>query len=242
MNISRWFGYSCTGPYDVPNVKGDLYCVYTNHPIGSAMRGFGDAGNPLGPEQMLDRLAEAIGRDPADFKRQNCVRPGDVILTGMIMPNVICRSALTGRQGRHRVGAGERPFRPAQTPGQGPGDHVEGAGHAAQPRQFGDRPLQRGRHAQRLCFRQEIGQGAFTVAAQMAAEALGIPFEWVRVSANPVDTKYSPYEWQTVASRLTWSMGNAVKAAAEHARAQILDIVAKYWNEDRRTWTSETAW
>ena len=79
---------------------------------------------------------------------------------------------------------------------------------------------------------QEIGQGAFTVMAQMAAEALGVPYEWVRVSANPVDTKYSPYEWQTVASRLTWSMGNAVKAAAEEARGKIIDTVAQYWNED----------
>jgi carbon-monoxide dehydrogenase large subunit len=47
-----------------------------------------------------------------------------------------------------------------------------------------------------------------------------------------VDTKYSPYEWQTVASRLTWSMGNAIKAAAEDARQQILEIVAQYWDED----------
>jgi carbon-monoxide dehydrogenase large subunit len=78
---------------------------------------------------------------------------------------------------------------------------------------------------------QELGQGSFTVAAQIAAQALGIPYEWVRVS-QPVDTRYSPYEWQTVASRLTWSMGNAVKAAAEDARAQILDIVARYWGED----------
>jgi len=78
---------------------------------------------------------------------------------------------------------------------------------------------------------QELGQGAFTVAAQVAAQALGVPYEWVRVSA-PVDTKYSPYEWQTVASRITWSMGNAVKAAAEDARHQILELVADHWDED----------
>jgi carbon-monoxide dehydrogenase large subunit len=80
---------------------------------------------------------------------------------------------------------------------------------------------------------QELGQGAFTVLAQMAAETLGIPYEWVRVSA-PVDTKYSPYEWQTVASRITWSTGNAVRAAAQDARQQILDIVADRWDEDAR--------
>jgi carbon-monoxide dehydrogenase large subunit len=66
--------------------------------------------------------------------------------------------------------------------------------------------------------------------AQMAAEALGVPFDWVRV-ASPVDTKYSPYEWQTVASRLTWSMGNAVVAAARDARQQIIDLVAESWGE-----------
>jgi carbon-monoxide dehydrogenase large subunit len=47
-----------------------------------------------------------------------------------------------------------------------------------------------------------------------------------------VDTDYSPYEWQTVASRLTWSMGNAVAAAGRDARQQILDMVAKAWDEN----------
>jgi len=65
----------------------------------------------------------------------------------------------------------------------------------------------------------------------MAAAALGVPVSWVRV-AYPVDTKYSPYEWQTVASRLTWSMGNAIAAAARDARQQILTLVAQAWNED----------
>jgi carbon-monoxide dehydrogenase large subunit len=78
---------------------------------------------------------------------------------------------------------------------------------------------------------QEIGQGTFTVAAQMAAAALSVPYEWVRI-ATPVDTLYSPYEWQTVASRLTWSMGNAVVNAAKDARRQILDLVAEAWEED----------
>ena len=78
---------------------------------------------------------------------------------------------------------------------------------------------------------QEIGQGTFTVMAQMAAAALGVPYEKVRI-AGPVDTQYSPYEWQTVASRLTWSMGNAVRMAAADARKQILEMVAEAWHEN----------
>jgi carbon-monoxide dehydrogenase large subunit len=65
----------------------------------------------------------------------------------------------------------------------------------------------------------------------MAAAAQGVPASWVRV-AYPVDTKYSPYERQTVASRLTWSMGNAIAAAARDAHQQILNLVAEAWNED----------
>ncbi|MGQ9492007.1 MAG: xanthine dehydrogenase family protein molybdopterin-binding subunit, partial [Anaerolineae bacterium] len=76
----------------------------------------------------------------------------------------------------------------------------------------------------------DLGQGALTAMAQLAAEGLGIKIEDVRV--NTVDTDYSPYEWQTVASRLTWSMGNAVLQAAENARLQILKTVAEAWNED----------
>jgi len=75
----------------------------------------------------------------------------------------------------------------------------------------------------------DLGQGCITVAAQMAAAGLGVPIDWVKVS--PVDTDYSPYEWQTVASRLTWSMGNAVVAAARDARRQVLEAVARAWGE-----------
>ncbi len=232
VNIARAAGYSCTGPYDVPNVKGDSYCVYTNHPIGSAMRGFGMPEIHWGIEQIMDQLAERIGMDPAEFRRRNCVRPGDTILTGMEMPNidlVKCIDKVTEAVGWEREA---RPSAPHKKRGKGLAIMWKAP---AMPPNPGSSAIVRFNEDATLnvyVAGQEIGQGAFTVAAQMAAEALGIPYEWVRVSANPVDTKYSPYEWQTVASRLTWSMGNAVKAAAEDARGKILEIVAQYWDED----------
>jgi CO/xanthine dehydrogenase Mo-binding subunit len=81
VNIARAAGYSCTGPYLIPNVKGDSYCVYTNQPIGSAMRGFGMPEIHWGIEQIMDQLAEKIGLDPAEFRRRNCVKSGQTILT-----------------------------------------------------------------------------------------------------------------------------------------------------------------
>ncbi len=232
VNIARAAGYSCTGPYDVPNIKGDSYCVYTNHPIGSAMRGFGMPEIHWGIEQVMDKLAQEIGMDSAAFKRQNCVRTGDNILTGMTMPQVDlpqCIDKVTQAVDWARDAAPSAPHKK-----RGKGLAIMWKAPAMPPNPGSSAIVRFNEDATVNVYvgGQELGQGAFTVAAQMAAEALGIPYEWVRVSANPVDTKYSPYEWQTVASRITWSMGNAVKAAAEEARGKILDVVAQYWEED----------
>jgi carbon-monoxide dehydrogenase large subunit len=231
VNIARAAGYSCTGPYLIPNVKGDSYCVYTNQPIGSAMRGFGMPEIHWGIEQIMDELAEKIGMDPADFRRRNCVRTDATILTGMKMPPVdlvACIDKATKAVNWGKEAAASAPHKrrgkglaimwkaPAMPPNPGSAAIVRFNEDATVNVSIGA---------------QDLGQGAFTVMAQMAAQALGVPYEWVRVSV-PVDTKYSPYEWQTVASRITWSTGNAVKAAAEDARQQILEIVADHWGED----------
>ncbi len=233
VNIVRAAGYSCSGPYDIPNVKGDSYCVYTNRPVGSAMRGFGMPEIHWGIEQIMDQLAEKIGMDAAEFRRRNCVRTGDTILTGMEMPAidlVACIDKVTEAIGWD-VGRNAIPTNPHKKRGQGIAIMWKAP---AMPPNPGSAAVVRFNEDATVNVEigaQDLGQGAFTVIAQMAAQALGVPYEWVRVSV-PVDTKYSPYEWQTVASRITWSTGNAVKAAAEDAKRQILDIVAEHWGED----------
>jgi len=241
VNIVRAAGYSCTGPYDIPNVKGDSYCVYTNRPIGSAMRGFGMPEIHWGIEQIMDQLAEKIGMDPAEFRRRNCVRTGDVILTGMEMPAVdlvACIDRVAEAihwDERSRGGSETRPYTRPSAPHKKRGKGMAIMWKApAMPPNPGSSAIVRFNEDATVNVEigaQELGQGAFTVLAQIAAQTLGVPYEWVRVSV-PVDTKYSPYEWQTVASRITWSTGNAVKAAAEDARRQILEIVARRWGED----------
>ncbi len=232
VNIARAAGYSCTGPYRIPNVKGDSRSVYTNTPIGSAMRGFGMPEIHWGIEQIMDQLAEKIGMDPAEFRRKNAVRTGDTILTGMKMTPIDLVACID--KAKELIGWDEEKKPSAPNKKRGVGIAIMWKAPAMPPNPGSSAIVRFNEDATVNVYvsGQEIGQGAFTVAAQMAAQALGVPFEWVRVSANPVDTKYSPYEWQTVASRITWSMGNAVKRAAEDARRQIIDIVAKYWDED----------
>jgi carbon-monoxide dehydrogenase large subunit len=234
VNVARAAGYSCTGPYDIPNVKGDSYCVYTNRPIGSAMRGFGMPEIHWGIEQIMDQLAEEIAMDPAEFRRRNCVRTGDTILTGMEMPAVdlvACIDKVTEAIDWDERGATLPSSAPHKKRGKGVAIMWKAP---AMPPNPGSSAIVRFNEDATVNVEigaQELGQGAFTVLAQMAAQALGVPYEWVRVSV-PVDTKYSPYEWQTVASRITWSTGNAIKAAATDARRQILEIVAQHWGED----------
>ena len=230
VNVTRAAGYSSTGPYEIPNVKTDSRCVYTNHPVTGPMRGFGHPEIHAGIEQAMDELAIEAGLDPVEFRRINCLKEGSTLVTGSKMHptgllECIDRTAKTIQWGKKTTPSASNKRRgkgiaimwkaPAMPPNAGSSSWVELTEDGKVNVGVGG---------------QEIGQGTFTVMAQMAAAALGVPMEWVRV-AGPVDTKYSPYEWQTVASRLTWSMGNAVVAAARDARQQVIDLVSQAWNE-----------
>ncbi len=230
VNIARAAGYSCTGPYLIPNVKGDSYCVYTNQPIGSAMRGFGMPEIHWGIEQIIDQLAERIGIDPADFRRRNCVKTGQKILTGMEMPAIDLVACIDKVAAAVAWGKEEAPSAPHKKRGKGLAIMWKAPAMPPNPGSAAIVRFNEDATVNVSIGAQDLGQGAFTVLAQIAAQALGVPYEWVRVSV-PVDTKYSPYEWQTVASRITWSTGNAVKVAAEDAKRQILEIVADHWGE-----------
>jgi CO/xanthine dehydrogenase Mo-binding subunit len=231
VNITRASGYSSSGPYEVPNVKTDSYCVYTNHPVGGPMRGFGMPEMHAGLEQCIDELALEIGMDAVQFRKINCLKTDSTLVTGSKMhatglPQCIEKTA-------DGIGWGKKNPPSSTNKRRGKGIALmwkapampPNAGSSAWVELVEDGTVNVGLGG------QELGQGSFTVAAQMAAAALGVPYETVRI-ASPIDTRYSPYEWQTVASRLTWSMGNAIVNAAKDARTQILDIVAQAWDEN----------
>ena len=231
VNIARAAGYSCTGPYLIPNVQGDSYCVYTNQPIGSAMRGFGMPEIHWGIEQIMDQLAERIGMDPADFRRRNCVKSGQAILTGMKMPPIDLVACIDRAAEAIDWTRKEEPSAKHKKRGKGIAIMWKAPAMPPNPGSAAIVRFNEDATVNVSVGAQDLGQGAFTVMAQMAAQALGVPYEWVRISV-PVDTKYSPYEWQTVASRITWSTGNAVRTAALDAKRQILEIVAAHWGEN----------
>ncbi len=231
VNITRAAGYSCTGPYEVPNVKADSYCVYTNHPVGGPMRGFGMPEMHAGLEQCIDDLAFQVGIDPVEFRRKNCLTERSVLPTGSKMHPTGLSQCL--EKTAEAIGWGKKSAPSAPNKRRGKGIALMWKAPAMPPNAGSSAWLELSEDGMVTlgvgC--QDIGQGSFTVAAQMAAAAFGVPFESVRL-ATPVDTRYSPYEWQTVASRITWSTGNAIINAAQDARRQVLELVANAWNEN----------
>jgi len=66
------------GPYTIPNVWVDTFCVYTNRTPSSAMRGFGVTIADFALEVQMDKLARLIGMDPLEFRFVNAYRDGDM--------------------------------------------------------------------------------------------------------------------------------------------------------------------
>jgi carbon-monoxide dehydrogenase large subunit len=230
VNITRAAGYSCTGPYDVPNVWSDSYCVYTNHPVGGPMRGFGMPEIHWGIEQTMDQVAHELGMDKKEFRLKNCIREGSITPTSSKMHALDLESCIIKAAEAIEWGKKE----PASAPHKRRGKGIAIMWKApAMPPNAGSSSIVRFNEDGTVSVGiggQELGQGSHTIAAQIAAATLGVSMDSIRIS-YPVDTQYSPYEWQTVASRLTWSMGNAIREAALDARRQILELAAEHWDE-----------
>ena len=80
--LSSYAVIKCTahipGPYTIPNVSSDVYCVFTNRTPATAMRGFGVTGVDFALECQMDKLASLIGMDPVEFRILNAYRDGDM--------------------------------------------------------------------------------------------------------------------------------------------------------------------
>ena len=66
------------GPYTIPNVYADVYCVYTNRTPATAMRGFGITGVDFAIENHMDKVAETVGMNPIELRILNSYRDGDM--------------------------------------------------------------------------------------------------------------------------------------------------------------------
>ena len=229
VNVSRAAAISCTGPYNIPAVKTDSLCVYTNHPFATAFRGFGHIELSYATERALDLLAERLKMDPADLRRRNAIREGDLTPTGAPMDENTGDLPACLAKVRERLEWDSKPHRVVLPDGRIRSKGISCFWKAPAIPTFTDAGAV-------LFFAEdgsatlstgviEIGQGAHEGLRMLVAEALQTDLDHVHVT-RPVDTDRSPHDWATAASRSLFMAGRAALDAVADAVAQIKRVAA----------------
>lgn len=216
--VSRQAGFSAAGPYDIPHVKIDSYCVYTNNPVAGAFRGFGMAQTAWALESQLDIMARELGIDPLEFRLKNAVKDGSVLPTGEILESVAIRQCL--EEVAKKIDWGMKAPQ-----GQGKGIaalHKTTRGFAPSCAIV---KLNEDGTIGVLTSAMDIGQGSETVLAQIAAEEMGVSIDQVFMAMPDTDT--TPFDVGTLSSRITFHMGNAIKLAATDAKRQLFCLAGE---------------
>lgn len=216
-----------TGPYAVPNVKTDVYGVYTNNIPGAAFRGFGAPQALFMAESQMNKLAEKLGMDPVAFRLKNALRNGDTLGVGTPAPTPVsiaeCIEAARDRYEWKKQAKRKPKKQGATAKGRGFAAGFKNVGFSfgykencwAKVEIHGNGSIEKVvlHHAG-----AEVGQGFHTVMVQMAAHVIGVPIHMVDLKTSDSATQGNP--GSASASRLTFMAGNSVKGAAEAALAK----------------------
>ena len=221
---------TASGPYVCPNIHIDTYAVYTNNIPSGAFRGFGAPQALLAAEGQMNRLAAALNMDPLEIRLKNSIREGSIgsVATafppGVSMPQVFEACGRESYWSRDEQGWSLQSATQANDPSKRRGRGIAGgfknigfsfgfpehcwAGIELQ----GEAEIE-----QAILYHAgaDVGQGAHTILSQMAADALGLSFDKVRIVAS--DTATSGSSGSASASRLSFMSGNAIRGAAELA-------------------------
>ena len=224
----------CTGPYEFPNVTVDAYSVYTNNIPGGAFRGFGGPQASFTAEMQMNLLAEALGIDPVEIRRRNLLHEGALLSVGTPLPKGVsidkvvdqCAEAVgwqvpagnAKRPGRDRLG---KPAAAHLRRGLGFACGFKNVGFSfgAPEHSWATVEIHGGASIERAVVYHagaECGQGAHTVMAQMAAEALNLPMEKIELVVS--DTARTGNSGSASASRMTFMAGERHRSARRALR------------------------
>ncbi|HKG25084.1 MAG TPA: xanthine dehydrogenase family protein molybdopterin-binding subunit [Thermomicrobiales bacterium] len=208
------------GYYRFPNLEIRGYEVLTHKAAAGAYRAPGAQQGTFAIESVIDELARRLDRDPLDLRIQNCVVEGDPRPNGNEWPRIGLKETLEAVR--------DHPLwkNRAQSRVQGRGVGIACGGWPG-----GIEP------GTAICRLDHDGtltvvlgsvdlNGTNTTFAQVAAETFGMEADAIQVTT--ADTDAAPYAGGTGGSKITYTMGPAVKKAAEDARQQILSIAAQH--------------
>jgi CO/xanthine dehydrogenase Mo-binding subunit len=208
-------GDAAPGPYRWEAYRVDAACVYTNTAPSGSYRAFGATHLQWIGELQVDELARRAGLDPLAVRRLSLCTPGEELRAG----GKPLDADLVGdvEQVAEAVGWGT-----PKEPNVGRGLSVGLLAAGAHPVSSAIVRMEADGQVVVLVGTTEVGQGARTVFAQIAAEELGVEAE--RVTVRGADTRFTPYDRSTGASRSTTLAGLAVQRAAANVRDQLVEI------------------
>lgn len=217
--LTRNASFAAVGSYRVKNFKWDSYGVYVNEPPGCPFRGFGSTEVIWAIESHMDILAEKLGIDPVEFRMKNILKEGEANITGEITHSIGARECLS------KVAEFIKPEEEPE--GDGPWRRGKGLALGSKYSSMSTVASARVKVSEDETLivyhsADEIGQGCNTVAAQVVAEEFGISPDNVKVVFT--DTLLTPvFLGGSTSSRVTYSLGNAVKLACLDAKHKLCE-------------------
>lgn len=204
--------------------------VYTNNPPRGAFRGFGGQQMMFAVNSHITAMAEKLGLDPLDVHKLNAVRAGATTIYGFQIGSSGLSDCLD--QCAEATRWYEKRARERGTGKLRRGIGVAAAMHVSANRSMGNwdgstvvLKMDPDGRVIILTGESDMGQGAFTMLAQLAAHELGLGLD--RITVLPADTDSSPFGLGSIASRVTVTAGPAVLKAAKEMKGKMFDIAAE---------------
>jgi len=215
--VAQKAGLTASGPYNIENVSIDSYALYTNLTPSGALRGFGLPQIAWAYESHMDMMARALGFDPAEFRRKNLLREGDVHATGQVVVDAPLDKVLNTIL--ERLDWTKPLMRENGTIRRGRGFGIAIKAVTSPTTSVAVINVAGDGSVTLYCGTVDMGQGSDTGLAQIVGECLNVPAETVRI-IHP-DTDVTPYDMGTLGSRSLFHMGHAIQRAAADVRNQL---------------------
>ena len=222
--------YPAAGPYNVPAVRILARSILSHTLPSTAFRGFGNPQVNWAVESNLDEGARALGIDRLEIRLRNLARKGDAFIPFDTPADGDWEQSV--RRAAELVGW-DKPL----APGHGRGIAVGIKSGPTTGLSYSTVRLLADGSVIVFAGTSDMGQGARTIFAQIAAEELGAPLEAIAVVMG--DTAVVPYDQQTSASRSTVLMGNSVLMACRSIQSQIRAMAARLHGVDETQITVE---
>lgn len=227
--ITRAAALDCTGPYHIPNVWCDAYCMYTNHPFATSFRGYGHPELTFAVERTMDQLARKLDICPIKLREINTIAPDHTSPTqAVITKNNIGDTKKCLALAKERIAWEEGArliLKDGKIRAKGVSLFWKTSTTATNAQAGAILTFEADGKVNLNCAAIELGQGTKTILGQIVAEKLKMKSEDIHVTME-VNTQSAPHQWRTVASSTTFLAGRAVYAAAENAIGQLKKIAA----------------